>query len=343
MIRQVLVHQGIQKIAVLEEPCPEPGPGEVLVKTRLGGISAGTEVMIYRGLFPESVPLDENLPALQGSFSYPFRYGYCCVGEIMQCGPEVPSFWLGRRVFSFHPHASHFTVPLESVILIPETLRDEDAVFIPNMETAVNLVQDGRPLLGESVLVFGLGVVGLLTLTLLTRFPLGFLGALDLFPERRERALSLGASGVFNAAESQQPPSFRHALEAAGCSETGADLVFELSGKPETLNQAIGLCGFSGRIIVGSWYGTKTAPIALGGEYHRNRISISSSQVSSIDPSLSGRWNKQRRFGQVLKQLETIRPGDWISHYYPLCQADEVFQRLANSPEGILQAVFTYA
>ncbi len=342
MKRQVLVHRAARKIEIVEEACPPPADNEVLIQTRFSGISAGTEAMIYQGLFPENLALDENLAALSGEFKYPFRYGYCCVGQIIECGKNIPSSWLGNRVFAFHPHASYFNMPLDGLVPLPDTLRDEDAVFLPNMETAVNFLQDGRPLLGEAVIVFGLGIVGLLTCALLGQFPLGFLGALDLFPLRRQIALSLGADITLNPNEFPQVGTLRQAFLSAGLPQSGADLVFELSGAPAALNQAIEICGFNSRIVIGSWYGKKTAPLELGGAFHRNRISMVSSQVSTIAPCLSSRWDKQRRFEVVFEQLSKIKPGNWISHEFPLTEAEQVFELLVDSPNEVLQAVFIY-
>ncbi|WP_448334419.1 hypothetical protein [Bellilinea sp.] len=342
MKRQVLVHRGVRKIEIIEEECPPPAEDEVLIQTRFSGISAGTEAMIYQGLFPDQLALDENLPALAGEFKYPFRYGYCCIGQIVDIGKNIQPTWRGKRVFAFYPHASHFTVPLSSLIPLPDTLRDEDAVFLPNMETAVNFLQDGRPILGEAVIVFGLGMVGLLTCALLGQFPLGFLGGADLFPQRRQIALSLGADIALNPAEFSQPGSLRRAFISAGLPHGGADLVYELSGVPDAINQAIEVCGFYSRILIGSWYGKKIAAVDFGGHFHRNRIGIFSSQVSRIDPSLSGRWDKQRRFEVVFEQLERIKPGNWISHLFPLSEANQVFDLLVDSPHEVLQAVFSY-
>ncbi|MEW6178425.1 MAG: zinc-binding alcohol dehydrogenase [Chloroflexota bacterium] len=343
MKRQVLIHQNIRSVEVIEEECPLPKDNEVLIQTRYSGISAGTESLIYRGLFPENLLLDETLSSLSGEFSYPFRYGYCCVGKIIECGKQVDRKWLGVRVFAFYPHCSYFTSPLSDLLPLPDILRDEDAVFIPNMETAVNLLQDGRPILGESVAVFGLGMVGLLTTALLGQFPLGFLGCLDLHPHRRQIAFHLGADVALNPLELWQSGSLREAFISAGLPQSGADLIYELSGSPAALNQAIELCGFNSRIVVGSWYGKKSVPLDLGGLFHRNRISIISSQVSTISPALSGRWDKSRRFQVVYEQLENIKPGNWISHYVPLTEADQFFDRLVDSQSEILQAVFTYS
>ncbi len=342
MKRQVLLHDARESVVVVEEACPSPGEGEVLVTTRLSGISAGSEGLIFRGLFPEGMPLDASLSAMSGQFCYPFRYGYCCVGEVIQCGGGVQANWLGKRVFAFHPHISRFTARVAELTELPDGVSDEDAVFLPNMETAANLVQDGKPMLGEEVVVIGLGVVGLLTCAILGQFPLEFLGGLDFFPMRRQMALRLGAAVTFNPAEWKDSHALREGFQAAGLAARGADLVYELSGSPAALNTAVGLCGFSSRIVIGSWYGRNNAPLDLGGMFHRNRIHILSSQVSTLAPELTGRWDKKRRLEVVLNQLERIKPGNWITHRFPLSEASRAFRLLLDSPEKITQVVFDY-
>jgi threonine dehydrogenase-like Zn-dependent dehydrogenase len=168
------------------------------------------------------------------------------------------------------------------------------------------------------------------------------LGGADLFPQRRQIALSLGADIALNPAEFSQPGSLRRAFISAGLPHGGADLVYELSGVPDAINEAIEVCGFYSRILIGSWYGKKIAAVDFGSNFHRNRIGIFSSQVSRIDPSLSGRWDKQRRFEVVFEQLERIKPGNWISHLFPLSEANQVFDLLVDSPHEVLQAVFSY-
>jgi threonine dehydrogenase-like Zn-dependent dehydrogenase len=79
-------------------------------------------------------------------------------------------------------------------------------------------------------------------------------------------------------------PDFRE--RALRTLDPGADLTFELSGNPLALNNAIALTRFSGRIVIGSWYGEKQMDINLGGTFHRSRIKLISSQVSSISPEL---------------------------------------------------------
>ena len=73
----------------------------------------------------------------------------------------------------------------------------------------------------------------------------------------------------------------------------------EVSGAPDALNLAIQLSGYTSRIVIGSWYGSKRATIDLGGAAHRNRLQLITSQVSTLAPQLSGRWDKQRRFASA--------------------------------------------
>ena len=104
----------------------------------------------------------------------------------------------------------------------------------------------------------------------------------------------------------------------------------------------LGLCSYSGRIVIGSWYGGKSADIHLGGAAHRNRIKVISSQVSAIAPELTGRWDKARRFQTAWDMIRRVRPQALISHRVPLDQASVIYDLLDKTPEKILQAVFIY-
>jgi threonine dehydrogenase-like Zn-dependent dehydrogenase len=122
----------------------------------------------------------------------------------------------------------------------------------------------------------------------------------------------------------------------------GADLVYELTGNPEVLNEALDVCGYDTRIVVGSWYGSKQAPIDLGGRFHRRHISIISSQVSTIAPSLRGRWSKDRRFHSVLQQLQTLPVDSLITHEFSLTEASRAYANLLSEEKNITQCIFQY-
>lgn len=334
--RQSLFFTAPGEVEVRREPIPEVLPDQVLVQTILSAISPGTESLIYQGLFPQELPLDANLPALSSSFAYPLKYGYAAIGKVIRVGKQVDPDWVGRLVFGFNPHESHFTSRPEDLHIIPGDLSPEEAVFLPNMETAVNLVMDGRPILGEKVIVFGQGIVGLLTSALLSQFPLGKLVTVDRYPLRRS---ALDA----NVMHTSLDPAQSGFTELAKRSLAGAaDLSFELSGAPKALDQAIAVTGFGGRIVIGSWYGQKHANLDLGGWFHRSRIQLISSQVSTIAPEFSARWDKQRRFQLTWDKLAQISPSRWITHRFSISQAAEAYRLISHQPDACLQVILTY-
>ena len=334
--RRAVYFNAPKEITIREDELSSPGPGQVLVKTLLSGISPGTEMLVYRGQFPQGMAVDATIPDLATGFSYPLKYGYSVVGNVVQAGPGIDPAWVGKQVFAFHPHESYFTGTPEELHPLPGGMHIEEAIFLPNMETAVNFLLDSSPLLGETVIVFGQGIVGLLTTAMLARFPLSCLVTLDRYPLRRELSLQLGANRSLDPVHPGLLQELEHLLP------NGADLVFELSGLPEVLNQAIEISRYSGRIVVGSWYGNKRAEIDLGGRFHRERIRLISSQVSSLDPSLLGRWDKARRLQVAWEALAFIRPSRFITHRFPVEEAAQAYQLLDQKPEAVIQVVLEY-
>ncbi|MGB8424893.1 MAG: zinc-binding alcohol dehydrogenase [Desulfobacterales bacterium] len=328
-------------ISVATEAVPEGPPGQVLVETGMSAISPGTELLIYRGRVPAGWPVDSTLSSLSGAFGYPLRYGYAAVGRVVGAGPDADPGLIGHRVFSFQPHQSHFHADPAELIPIPADIDSEDALFVPTMETAVNFMMDGRPMIGERVVVIGQGIVGLLTTALLARFPLSELVAIEPCAFRRQKSLEAGAQKAL-APASPQDGGTPDRNQAADALRDPADLVYEVSGDPAALDQAISACGFDGRVIVGSWYGTRRAALNLGQEFHRNRIRLLSSQVSTIAPELTGRWSKQRRMAVVWDMIRTIRPARFITHRFAVEQAAQAYDLLDRQSESAVQVVITY-
>ena len=175
-------------VEVCREEMAPPQGDELLVETVVSAISAGTEMLFYRGQVPAGMSADSSIEGLTDAVSYPLKYGYACVGRICEavCPPTRKGKTAGvdgqidaagkedsRYYFAFHPHESHFCASPEALLPVPEGMAPAQAALLPNAETAVNLVMDGAPLVGERVLVMGLGIVGLLTTALLAQFPPG--------------------------------------------------------------------------------------------------------------------------------------------------------------------------
>ncbi|MFD0669868.1 zinc-binding alcohol dehydrogenase [Cohnella sp. GCM10027633] len=337
MSLKTLYFTGPGSVDIRESEIPSPEANTVLVRTIASGISPGTELLIYRGQAPSDMVADATISSLSHALTFPFPYGYCAVGEVVETGVGVHASWIGKRVFAFHHHASYFVAAPDTLIEVPSDIGTEEAIFMPNMETAVNLLLDGRPLIGERAAVFGQGIVGLLTLSLLAMQPIFRLISFDPNPERRRASLAAGAHFSLD-------PLATDCREQANAllSDNGFDLVYELSGSPAALDQAVSMTGYDGRVIVGSWYGTKRASLDLGSHFHRSRMKLISSQVSTISPDLLGRWNNARRIDAAWEMIRRIRPAKYITHRYPIERAAEAYEALDNQADAIMQAVLTY-
>lgn len=331
--RQTLYFTRPGQLEIRTETLPALPANQALVETVVSAISPGSEMLVYRGQCPQNLA-DAHDP-LSSNISYPIAYGYASVGRVVQVGKSVPREWLGKLVFGFQPHTSHWQAAPESLLPVPEGVSPLTACFLPNMETAVNLVQDAAPLLGERALVLGQGIVGLLVSALLAEFPLEKLVATELYSLRQMASTHLGAVCI-NVSQEDAHEALRQALGSP------ADFCIEISGSPAALDTAIQQVGFGGRIIIGSWYGEKKAALDLGGVFHRSRIQLISSQVSSIGPALSARWDKTRRFELAWQALQRIKPEQWVTHTFALAQAAQAYQLLDEQPGQTIQVLFDY-
>ncbi len=302
-----------------------------MVQTAVSAISAGTELLFYRGQVPPEMSIDANIVNMDQAIHYPLTYGYCSAGEVITIGSDVDPSWQGRRVFAFHPHTSAFISEPAALLPIPDNLSYEQAVFLPNMETAINFVMDARPVVGERVLILGLGVVGLLTLRLLRQFPLGQLVAIDAYAKRKAVAHAWGANRLFSPEEIETLQDF------------DPDLILELSSNPAALTNAIQLAGYGTRVLIGSWYGDKIAHLPLGGKFHRNRVQLISSQVSTLDGQFSNRWTKSRRLQSAWTLLQDLPINDLITHRLPISSASQAYNLLDQQPDQALQILLTYS
>ncbi len=337
MPAQSLFFTGPEEVSVRTEPIPDPAAGEVRVRTEVSAISPGTELLIYRGEAPVELAVDEGIDALSGGFEFPLAYGYAAVGRVTAVGADVDDEWLDERVFAFHPHRSHFTTAPEDLIALPADCPPEAAAFLPNVECAVNFAMDGRPTVGERVAVFGQGVVGLLTTALLAQHPLDELLTVDLYERRRELGERFGADEALAPREDDVVERLR----GDGQPE-GPDLTYELTGDPDALDDAVAATGFHSRLVVGSWYGSKPATLDLGGRFHRNRVRVTSSQVSTVAPQFRGRWSKARRLDVAMDRLTDLEPTELVTHRFPVERAAEAYRVLDERPDEAVQVLLTY-
>jgi threonine dehydrogenase-like Zn-dependent dehydrogenase len=314
---------GPERVEIREEEIL-PGPGETVISSTLMGISHGTEMLLYRGQMPPDMETDAAIPALSGTAAYPLKYGYINVG--IDDGD--------RRVFAFFPHQDFFALPASQLISLPGTLGDTDAVFLAHMETAVSIVHDAHPLIGEWALVLGQGTVGLLASELLIRS-----GARVISVEpsdiRREESVRIGCTAL-----TPREGAIREQVRDL-TGGRGVDLAVNVSGSRDALQAGIDALSMEGRLVEASWYGSREVRLHLGESFHRKRLRIISSQVSTIAAPLSAAWDKRRRLDLVIDLLQSIRPSRYISRSFPLEDAAKAFELIHRDTGDTIQVVLT--
>src|SRR5918912_2753274 len=317
------------RVELAEVSVPEPADGELLVRAEYSGISGGTEMLAYRGELDPELPRDETLEALSGTFVYPFTYGYSAVGRVERSRGSIPE---RARVFAFHCHQDLFVVGEQDVI----RLDGEDprrATLLPLVETALQACLDAGPRLGDPVAVLGLGCVGALTAALLARAGARVVGS-EPREARRRAAARLGVEAV--------APEHLAARVAELGEGRGVPLVVEATGRPEVLSGALPLLAHEGTALVCSWYGTKPVALPLGAEFHRRRLVIRSTQVSTIPAALAARWDRDRRRDAARTLASELPLEALATHEFRFEQAPDAYAAVASDEPGLIHAALRY-
>jgi len=211
-------------------------------------------------------------------------------------------------------------VDASSLIEVPADLAHSpaDAAFLPAAETAISIVHDAHPRAGETVAVFGAGVIGVLVTAALTQLGLRVTNV-DPLVARRSTALALGAI---------------HATHPDCAPRQAFDVAIECSGNPRALQGAIEATRDHGVIVVASWYGRKPISLELGTRFHRSHLRLLVSQVSHIPPSVAATWSKARRFGAAWDLIRAVRPARTLAaRTLPLARAAEAYEALDRGEE----------
>src|SRR6185503_19671002 len=247
---------------------PEPGSGDVLVRTLRSGVSRGTETLVFRGGVPRSQYAAMRAPFQEGDFPGPVKYGYLSVGAVEHGPPELR----GRTVFCLYPHQTAYVVPAGAVSVVPDDMPPARAVLAGTVETAVNALWDAAPLVGDRIAIVGAGMVGCCVARLLRRFPALQVTLVDVDPSRADVAAALGVD-------------FALPDDAA----RGRDLVVHTSATSAGLQRSLELLAPEGTVLDLSWYGDTDVRLSLGGAFHAGRLGIRSSQVGTVSPARASR------------------------------------------------------
>src|SRR6185437_9369149 len=300
---------------------PEPGRGDVVVRTVRSGVSRGTETLVFRGGVPPSQYAAMRAPFQEGDFPGPVKYGYLSVGAVEQGPPELR----GRTVFCLYPHQTAYVVPAAAVTVVPDGVPAARAVLAGTVETAVNALWDAGPLLGDRVTVLGAGMVGCCVARLLSRFPAAQVTLVDVDAGRADVAAALGVE-------------FALPGDAAG----GRDLVVHASATSSGLQRSLELLAAEGTVIDLSWYGDTEVRLSLGGAFHSRRLGIRASQVGTLSPARSGRRTTAERLALALELLRDPAFDALLSGRSPFRELPEVMAGLADGRLPALCHTITY-
>lgn len=324
---------------------PAPGPGEVLLETVYSGISAGTELTVYRGSNPymssEWDPLRRLFVPGERTQTYPWDgFGYEEVGYVAAVGSDTDRDLVGQLAWGAWGHRSCAVRPVEYVRprVMPPGSRPIIGIFAKIGAIALNAVLDADVHVGEHVVVFGAGVPGQITAQL-ARLNGGRVTVVDLAPSRRALAQQLGAVAVLDPQADEVAETVRAATH-----NRGADVVIEMSGSHDALHEAIRTAAYSSRVVASGFLQGPGTALRLGDEFHHNRISVVGSQISGVAPHLQHRWNELRMSNTVLalEAAGTLQLEELISHVVKAEEAPAAFKLLDTRPDQAMQVVLDY-
>jgi predicted dehydrogenase/threonine dehydrogenase-like Zn-dependent dehydrogenase len=356
-MRQIL--QNLRSGAtVLEEiPAPRVRPGHLLIATTRTLVSSGTERMLVEfgraGLIdkarqqPDKVRMvlekirsdgiTATLQAVRSKLDQPLPLGYCSVGRVVELGADVTGFAVGDRVASNGRHAEVVCVPQNLCAKVPQAVDDDGAAFTVVGAIALQGVRLAAPTLGETVVVSGLGLIGLLTVQLLRAQGCRVLG-IDLATERLALARQFGAEAVDLGAGADPVAA---ALAYSRGRGVDAVIVTASTQSSEPLHQAALMCRKRGRIVL---VGTTGLELSRADFYEKElTFQVSCSYgPGRYDPQYEEgghdypigfvRWTEQRNFEAVLDLLADgrLQTAALVTHRFPLERATEAYELLTE-------------
>lgn len=356
-MKQFLHYLATGSSDLLDLPCPAVAPGHLLILTAFSLVSAGTERMLVE--FGKASWIDKartqpdkmqqvlektrtdglltTFDAVRNKLDQPLAFGYSNSGTVVAVGAGVSGFQVGDRVVSNGPHAELVAVPQHLCSLIPAAVSDEAASFTVLAAIGLQGIRLAQPTLGETFVVSGLGLIGLLTAQLLAAQGCRVLG-LDPDPAKCALAETLGIS-TFNLAPGADPVAWcQHHTSGNGVDGV---LITAATSSSEPVHVAAQACRQRGRIVLVGVTGLelrrdlfykKELSFQVSCSYGPGRYDPAYEQQSHDYPIGFVRWTEQRNFQAVLHALATgaLHTEPMISHRFPFEQAAAAYELLSS-------------
>jgi predicted dehydrogenase/threonine dehydrogenase-like Zn-dependent dehydrogenase len=357
-LKQILQSLKTGATEVAEVPVPGVGRGQLLIATSCTLVSAGTERMLVEfgkagwidkarqqpdkvRIVLDKIKADGLMPTVEAVFNkldQPLPLGYCNVGRIAKVGAGETTFAVGDRVISNGKHAEVVSVPFNLCAKVPKSVSDEEAAFTVLGAIALQGIRLVQPTLGETVVVTGLGLVGLMTVQLLLAHGCRVLG-LDFDPAKLALAKQFGAE-VVNLAGGQDPVAFATAYSR----ERGVDavIVTATTKSSEPMHQAALMCRKRGRIVLVGVTGLelsrdnffkKELTFQVSASYGPGRYDPNYEEKGQDYPIGFVRWTEQRNFEAVLDMMADgrldVKP--LISHRFAISDAEKAYELVSGA------------
>ncbi len=361
-MKQILQSLKTGATEVAEVPCPTARRGQLLIRTSRTLVSVGTERMLVEfgkagwiekarqqpdkvRMVLDKIKTDGLMPTLEAVFNkldQPLPLGYCNVGSVMQAGGGVTGFEVGDRVVSNGKHAEAVCVPINLCAKVPPQVSDEEAAFTVLGAIALQGIRLVQPTLGETVVVTGLGLIGLVTVQLLRAHGCRVLG-LDFDPAKLELAKQFGAE-VVNLGAGADPVAAAQAFSRG----RGVDAVIVTASTKsnEPMHQAALMCRKRGRIVLVGVTGLelsradffeKELTFQVSCSYGPGRYDPSYEEKGNDYPVGFVRWTEQRNFEAVLDMMAdgrlNVKP--LISHRFSVTEAEQAYELVGGSAPSL--------
>lgn len=314
---------------LIEAELPELSSGQILVKAHCSLISPGTERAALLRLWDDA--------------DFRANPGYALAGEVIEVGQDVSGFKPGDRTVSLMNHASLSITPAEPwiVLKIPPSLSDETATFSTLASVALHAIRRARIEFGETLVILGAGILGLISIQLARLSGTGQIIVLDLAENRLELARQYGADLAINPAE--EDPVGR-VFAATG--SQGASVLLETAGNPQVIPLAFKLAANGGRIVT---TGALEEEVSIS--FHKEFIRRELSLIAAFQPfcpitdNIYWRWTQQANRELLLGMLADggLRVDEMLTHRFPAARAPEVYERIKGGDREMLGVLLEWS
>lgn len=292
--------EGPRRVVIRDEAIPTPGPQQLLVKTELSGVSAGTEMMLYRGTYPNF-----RLKKWAQWTDYPVCPGYELVGTVVavgDCGapenenaeriaslqPKSPivmtdasEFKVGDRVVCLGEHGEYALVPANLAVKVPDHVPSEEATLAVLATTAMHAIRQAEIRYGDTVAVIGCGILGYLVMQHALNSGARRVIVMDVDDDRLRIAKETGADACINPRKvDAEPGCYQGLIQAVKDANDGllADVVIEASGFKGTEQQALEIVRQRGRVVIVGWH-TQDIEFMFGDYLFKEVTMVASSAI----------------------------------------------------------------